>query len=561
MNETIGRYRILRRLGVGGMAEVYLASSSGQKGFEKRVAIKRIHADLSEDPAYVQLFADEARLVAQLSHPNIVQVFEFEHDGRAHFLVMEYVEGLPLSKALRLARDQGLDLPPAAVVAIGVQVCDALSYAHTALAYDQTPMDIVHRDIKPANLMLTSQGQIKVADFGIARAATNLHQTMTGSAKGTPAYMAPEQLEGKAAGPPADLFSLGSVLYELITGELLFDITELSKFMERRVEGFRSIDRARVFNVAPELVPVIERSLALEPEDRFASAREMAEALRALNTYRGPEPLAQWSARLTISTGTLDGVPVPAPGRKHQSPTLADPELQAESGAGGTPASPGGMVYPDMAVRPPESPPPRDPDESSPMGRLAIPVIGVAILCLIGLLWWRPWAPAVGPGIPEERITADQTPGDGIATVENPAPTPGTAELATPETETAEPVTAEPATPEPATPEPATEAPTPAVENPTPDEPPTEEPAVTGSGFLTVTTTPWAMISIDEVERGSPGSLVNLKLSLGEHSVRVSRQDLAIPDRVITVTLTQQGEKQTWNFREQDGAWQATQLR
>jgi eukaryotic-like serine/threonine-protein kinase len=507
MKETIGRYSILRRLGSGGMAEVFLASLSGDDGFEKRVALKRIHEELQLDPSYVRAFADEARLVAQLNHPNIVQVFSFENDGSASFLVMEYVEGLPLSRAVRLARGQEIELSPAAVIAVGVQVCEALAYAHEATAYDGSAMHIVHRDIKPANLMVTPQGQIKVTDFGVARAATHLHHTATGSGKGTLAYMAPEQLRQGGIGPEADIFALGVVLFELLSGHLLFELQDLAEFLERRKQGFRTVDVEEVRRILPELAPVLERALASEPADRYASAREMEAALRALPAFEGMEPLRHWVRHLALVAGTSDGVRQGGP--------------------------------PETIV-----PPPSESPKTNFLARAGAPaVLGLGVLLLMALMIWRPWEDTPLPEVQTDEAIVEVAASDVTPA---PEPTPAVAPL-------------EPVTPEP-TPEPATPKPTPAPIVPTPTPTPTTEavaaaPTPTGSGQLNVRVDPWGSIFIDDVVQDLEGSLQNHEVDLGTHTIRVVPND-GTPPESRAISLTEDGEHQKWSFRYVDGAWQ-----
>ncbi len=560
MGDTIGRYEILRRLGSGGMAEVYLAQLTGGEGFQKRVAIKRVHEDLSLNPEHLRAFSDEARLVAQLSHPNIVQVFEFDHDGEAPFLVMEYVDGLPLSKAVRLGQASGLKLPVEAALAVGVQVCDALAYAHEARSYDGRPLDIVHRDIKPANLMVTPQGQIKVTDFGIARAASNLRQTSTGSGKGTLAYMAPEQLQGGDIGPTADLYALGAVLFELITGRLLFDATSLGEIIQRRKLGLRPEDLRETDSALPECVPVLQRALAAGPPDRFPTAEEMGAALRALPSYQGPRPLQRWAGRLSATEATMDdagavraaaGTIAPEDSRGGPSRTdVMDPDEIAALSVEQEPTRQG----PGASLRTGEAFPgePRDGVRGDgPAPRRRGPIVAavgvVLVLAAIVLGVTRPWEPPTAGG---EAIT------------------PVTAAEPTPAESPTEPPTESPT--EPPT-EPQTESPTEApAEAPTeapresPTEAPTESPtpaqadgaaAAEGSGHLNVRVVPWGTIEVDGVVRTQDGSLENLALPLGEHVIRVVPND-GTPPASRSTTFAEDGEHQKWSFQYVDGAWQ-----
>jgi eukaryotic-like serine/threonine-protein kinase len=570
MGESIGRYEILRRLGSGGMAEVYLAQLTGGEGFQKRVAIKRVHEDLSLNPEHLRSFADEARLVAQLSHPNIVQVFEFDHDGDAPFLVMEYVDGLPLSKAMRLGRSNGLPLPPAATLSVGAQVCEALGYAHTAKAYDGTPMAIVHRDIKPANLMITPHGQVKVTDFGIARASTNLRQTApgSGSGKGTLAYMAPEQLQGGEIGPTADLYALGAVLFELITGRLLFEATSLGQVISRRKQGLRPEDLEQTGESMPELIPVLERALAPELADRFADAAEMGAALRALKSFDGTAALQEWAGRLSSTEATMD----------HATESITAGKTIAPAGEPAQGSAPGPLktdvmdrselvaVADGVEPNPLKTPPPAEAmgagvggtvtAAGGGRGWIVAAVVGVVLLLAVGLALTRPWERGVGP-VGTDPVTSSEI-GEQPSAAEVPTPSP--VEPATAEPATAEPVTAEPATAEPATAEPATAEPTTA--EPVTAEPLTEAPVhnslLGGSGLLNVRVVPWGTIFVDSVPQAEDGSLENMAVGLGDHHIRVVPND-GSPSTGRHTTFTEDGEHQKWSFQYVDGTWQVRQ--
>ena len=254
-----GRYRIERVLGHGAMAKVVLARD---EELDRHVAVKLLDERLAADETFRARFAREARVAAGLSHPNIVTVFDVgETDGRP-FIVMEYVEGRTLDERLR--RDG--PLPPDEVRRIGLQVCDGLEHAHTH--------GLIHRDLKPGNLIERSDGTIKIGDFGIARAAeTTL--TETGTILGTAAYLAPEQAEGGEVTPATDLFGLGVVLYELLTGRRPWEVESLAALAARRTAPPPELPPGVSF----QLREALERCLAPEPEDRPASAAEVVRLL------------------------------------------------------------------------------------------------------------------------------------------------------------------------------------------------------------------------------------------------------------------------------------------
>lgn len=214
----IGRWEVVRRLGSGGMADVYLAQSKGEAGFEKLVAIKVMHSHLARNQRAVDHFLDEARLAARIHHPNVVGIQDLGKIGNDYVIVMDYVEGVDLERLLASARAAQRPVPLEVALGVLVRICDGLHAAHTAAGPDGTPLGIIHRDVKSANVLVSRQGGVKVVDFGIAKAAVQGHLTMAGETKGTPSMMAPEQRVGEVVDVRADVYSVAAVGYELITG-------------------------------------------------------------------------------------------------------------------------------------------------------------------------------------------------------------------------------------------------------------------------------------------------------------------------------------------------------
>jgi len=280
----LGPYRILERLGTGGMAEVFLAAKQGPGGFELLVALKRMLPHLSDDPDCVAMFLDEARIAAQLSHPNIVRILDIESLQGRYFLAMEYVDGPTLAALLRAAGQTGKALPLAVGAAIAVAMLRALQAAHTRGDRQGRPLHLVHRDVKPGNLLLSRQGEVKLGDFGIARAEFRLYSTEPGQARGTRPYMAPEIWDGRV-GAAADLFSAGAVIYEMVTGEVAFP---------RGTEALRSDPPAALGRDLPKgLRSFFDTALAGDPSVRFASAEAMREAfLEAIGPVEPAPPEA-----------------------------------------------------------------------------------------------------------------------------------------------------------------------------------------------------------------------------------------------------------------------------
>jgi hypothetical protein len=214
----IGRWEVVRRLGSGGMADVYLAHSKGEAGFEKLVAIKVMHSHLARNQRAVDHFLDEARLAARIHHPNVVGIQDLGKIGNDYVIVMDYVEGVDLERLLAAAREAQRPVPLDVGLGILVRICDGLHAAHTATGPDGTPLGIIHRDVKSANVLVSRQGGVKVVDFGIAKAAVQGHLTMAGETKGTPSMMAPEQRVGEVVDVRADVYSVAAVGYEIVTG-------------------------------------------------------------------------------------------------------------------------------------------------------------------------------------------------------------------------------------------------------------------------------------------------------------------------------------------------------
>src|SRR5262245_18293462 len=210
-----GNYRLVRRIARGGMAEVFLARHLGMEGFERRVAIKRILPHLSEAEEFKSMFLDEARLAAQLTHPNIVHIYDFGRVDEYYFIGMEFVDGVDLGRLIRHARNRPVPFEFAA--RIFSDVCSGLHYAHNAVDGEGRPLGLVHRDVTPQNVLVTYDGVVKLVDFGIAKAAWQAGRTRPGVVKGKFAYMSPEQVEGRRLDGRSDVFSAGICLYELIT--------------------------------------------------------------------------------------------------------------------------------------------------------------------------------------------------------------------------------------------------------------------------------------------------------------------------------------------------------
>ena len=219
-DQIIGKYRLVRDLGTGGMARVFLASLDGPDGFAKPYVLKRILPEYARDEQFAQMFAIEAKVASMLSHPNIVNVFEFAIEKDDYYLVLEYVAGASLDRIVHAARKQGVPLGAQVAVEIGLGLARALAYAHGLVLPNGTPLELVHRDISPGNVLVSYDGSVKLTDFGVVK--TSVTATVAGVVKGKWSYMSPEQISSQPVDRRSDLFSLGVVLYELATGQRLF---------------------------------------------------------------------------------------------------------------------------------------------------------------------------------------------------------------------------------------------------------------------------------------------------------------------------------------------------
>ena len=277
---SLGKYRLLAELGHGGMAEVFLAVVRGPAGFNKLVVLKQIRPQLAEDPELLDMFLDEARLAARLNHPNVVQTNEVGQERGRYFIAMEYLEGQPLNRVLhRLQRSGGLPLH-LHLRAVS-EVLAGLHHAHEIADYDGTPLGVVHRDITPHNIFITYDGQVKIVDFGIAKALSSSSETRTGVLKGKVAYMAPEQARGEPVDRRADLFSVGIMLWEAATGKRLWKGVPDLTLLQRLVSGDIPTPRAINPDVPERLEAIILKCLAPEREDRYATALDLQAALDA----------------------------------------------------------------------------------------------------------------------------------------------------------------------------------------------------------------------------------------------------------------------------------------
>ena len=319
---NFGQFRELKRLASGGMGDVYLAKQGGVEGFEREVILKVLHPHLAREDRFVKAMVDEAKLTVSMHHPNIVQMFNLERIDKQLCLVMEYVPGMALSAIMRTYRKKGGHMPYPMAIYITHQMLEGLAYAHELKDKEGLPLEIIHRDVSPQNVMVTKDGWVKVIDFGIAKAASRLTHTRTGTVKGKFAYMSPEQFEG-LVDQRADVWAAGVVLWETLAGKRLFKGPTDAVTMQRVI----ALTPTPLHHIRPEIPKAIDKVLAKaldkNPETRYASARDLKnDLLQAVH----PLVLDEMASSIDIEANCLGGGPV-------------DPGRDPETSDGTTPGS------------------------------------------------------------------------------------------------------------------------------------------------------------------------------------------------------------------------------
>lgn len=289
-------YRVAGKLGTGGMATVYEAVKEGADGFRKRVALKRIHDHMAEDDRVIELLADEARLASLINHPNVCQVLDFGVDSSGYFMALEYLEGFTLREVFSVLEEQPQRVREPRYQRIAARIiaglAEGLHAAHELKDEKGESLEVVHRDVSPHNLFVLRSGGVKVADFGVARARNQSHHTATGVLKGKLAYSSPEQLHRGQLDRQTDVFALGVVMWEMLTGQRLFYAESESAVIVKICQEPALDVRARQTGVAPSIAAIVRRALAIDPSQRFKTAREMSSAIeRALGVQGDSVPV------------------------------------------------------------------------------------------------------------------------------------------------------------------------------------------------------------------------------------------------------------------------------
>ncbi|TMA14071.1 MAG: serine/threonine protein kinase [Deltaproteobacteria bacterium] len=558
MTAPIGKYKLVRLIASGGMAEVYLARQAGAAGFEKLVCLKRILPHLARDRQFVGMFLNEARLAARLDHPNIVSIFDLGEANGNYFIAMEFIDGPSLRAVAKRAHERGERLPIAEVVKIVSMAAGGLHYAHDLAGPDGKPLGLVHRDISPDNILVHRNGMAKVVDFGIAKAANSSGMTRTGTLKGKVAYMPPEQLRGDALDRRADVFALGVVLYEMLGGKRPWEgDSEVSLIGRIMTEDPQPLSVLRP-EAPAGLVAVLERALARDRDARYASCHDLQADLDALLVSLGQ---AITPARISDFAKAY-AEPVQPP---DESTGAAMQALEAEmNGTGAVRAVPARRPQPREArtVVLPQPPPPPD--------RRGVAYGIAAFLCIAALGGAAGYAFLLRRGafaadvVPIERASLAPRPAEPVAEPATPqvqaaehppsaAPAAATDAGAAPD---APPVIAQaapavaPAAVPPAPVPPAPPVP-PAAESPQivkpkrtvpPAAPQPAVPVITAKGELVLLIRPWARVEVDGQEVGVTPLNEPLSLAAGEHTVRLVNPDLG-KDITRTVRITASGRE------------------
>jgi serine/threonine-protein kinase len=546
MTTPLGKYKLVKLIASGGMAEVYLARQAGAAGFEKLVCLKRILPHLARDKQFVEMFLNEARLAAQLDHPNIVSIFDLGEANGNYFIAMEFIDGPSLRAIHKRAEERGEFLPIPEILKIISMAAGGLQYAHDLTGPDQRPLGLVHRDISPDNILVHRNGSAKVVDFGIAKAANSSSQTRTGTLKGKVAYMPPEQLRGEQLDRRTDVFALGVVLYELLAGKRPWESTsEVALIGKIMTEEPQPLGEVRS-DAAPELVAIVDRALAKDRSQRYQSCHELQADLENLLVQMGqtitparvsdfvkaysPETQAQGAAGLERSSAEIQQI------QDDMNGTGAAPSLVKGRGKADQRDSRTAMMA--EPVRRPQS------NRGLLYGVMAFLVIAVGGGAGGYWFFFQQAEPSPAPvSVERAAVVVEQEPPPRPA---EPAPRP--AEPAKqpaqePGTAAAEPVrTAEPVKPRPhrvvAVAEPAPvvvvrDAPKP----PPPAAPEPPRPTVTAKGELVLLIRPWAKVEVDGREVGITPLNEPLMLAAGDHTVRLTNPELQ-KDITKTVHIT-----------------------
>ena len=523
----VGKYQLVSKLAQGGMAEVFLAKVAGPMGFEKTLVLKRILPHLAEDPQFVGMFLTEAKVAAQLNHPHIVQIFDFGQSEGSYYLAMEFIDGPDLRTLLARATQAGLSLPPAFCAKLISAACEALAFAHDFVEPDTgRHLELIHRDISPDNLLLSRQGALKVVDFGIAKATNQSHKTKTGLIKGKLAYMPVEQLQGQPLDRRADVYALGVVLYELLTGNYPFEATTDVGIMQAVLFEPRVPAASRRPDLPQALSGILDKALAKVREQRYPDCisfqADLERFILSTGQPMGARELAQWVERLcpkTVGPATAGGMEKTYV-RKESSPGLEKTYVREEPEAGVEPTLLSPSKSRALAV-PAGKAPGRGKTAhveqteilpQAPRTRGSLTGLGVAVGALVllaaggGVLLFRGGPPTVEP---------------------QPVPTPVQAPqpLAVQSTDSRPAPPVEEKAPEVARPPPQASPPEPIAPEPTAVAPARHPPAQKQKTLLEFRIHPHAIVWLDDRPLGQT-PLASVEVTPGSHTVRLVNHQL-----------------------------------
>lgn len=400
-----GQYVLVEKIATGGMAEVWKARMRGVEGFQKIVAIKKILPHLSDNQDFIEMFVDEAKLAAQLNHNNIIHIYDLGKIQSSYYIAMEYIDGFDLKTILRRAEERGNPMEPQLALFIASKVASALDYAHRKRDFDEREMGLVHRDVSPQNVLISQEGDIKLCDFGIAKAASKASHTQAGALKGKLQYMAPEQAWGRSIDRRSDIFALATVLFEMLTGRKLFsgdnELSILEQVREARVTA------PSLYNdeVTPEIDKVVIKALQKDPANRYQTAGEMARDIDAILYSFRPTPtsadLAIFMHRISSPEPVMqepEPEPFPVAPPKPSAPVFK-PAVAPVVAAAAAAAMP---IAVPAAVPVAATPEPWEQAEPAAKKKSAMPLVAIAGLVLLfaaigGWVVMRPKGDAAAP--------------------------------------------------------------------------------------------------------------------------------------------------------------------
>ena len=515
MTTPLGKYKLVKLIASGGMAEVYLAKQAGAAGFEKLVCLKRILPHLARDKQFVEMFLNEARLAARLDHPNIVSIFDLGETNGNYFIAMEFIDGPNLRGVGKRAAELNELLPIPEVLKIISMAAAGLQYAHDLTDEHGQPLGLVHRDISPDNILVHRNGAAKVVDFGIAKAANSSGVTRTGTLKGKVAYMPPEQLRGSPLDRRTDVFALGVVLYEMLAGKRPWDAnSEVALIGKIMTEEAPPLSELRP-DAPEELLAIVDRALAKEREQRYQSCHEFQNDLeqllvglgqtitptRVADFIRAYTPEAAPASEAEVTDGSLGAVEEESFAGTGAAPQLIPHQRQQQPER-----EAGTRMLETPVLQPPKS------------RGLLYGIAAFAFIAMIGggaaIFFLKGQGDDQSAPVAVERATIVEQP---KAPPPAPPPPPPTRVVE-------EPVKARPPPKKLAVAEPP--PPPVVVIKEAPRPPPPAAPVVVAKGELVLLIRPWAKVEVDGHEIGVTPLADPVQLSAGDHQVRLINPDL-----------------------------------